>query len=366
MSATNSGEMLPPPSVADWQLLGSNELEGDRKVDVDRFKWSLAESIHDGIKVLDIDSLYHRVSDKEKAISQQMLKAVTERAGSNFYVSPEYGWLAGAGYSAFHVRRVSGAETSAHGVFFGVLHDPDNMSKGVSVAIKPCDTKPETAVADWVNNSLIHKQDDRTYEPIGFILDGYGMGYSITKFKKEGFDTLDSTTWNNVLAYEEDPAYSGQREVLTSVAEALASLHKNHIYHGDPQFKNIVVDITGDVYFIDWESAAIYTNAPEPAQMTHKMEHDLKVLFRSVAMPEDKAGVGLLDIFTDNIKWSLFKKYIFDPYMEAYMPGGLSGVGTGEGSDFMVIADIEENLRSYIVGGEIYASYSRTRHNNHK
>ncbi len=358
MPKVESGTGLDSPPASGWGVLFSREMGElglDQRTRVETFLGTLAEGISQGFKIVDPTELGYAVTDSEKPINSQLAKAVEQRVGENVCLSPDFKWLARAGFSAFHVRRTPGAETSAHKVFFGVLHDPKDMSRGISVAVKPCEEKPKKAVMDWLNNTLIHEVDDRTYEPVGYVMTSE-RGYSITKFKGEGFDTLDSTSWENVLLYEEDPDYEGQREALTSIASALAVNHRDHAFHGDPQFKNIVLDITGDVYFIDWESAAFYDEAPQQSVLVHKMAHDLKVLFASMAMPENHHGVGALSIFKPPAQWHHFKKYIFTPYMEAYLQGD-----DADGQRFMTVATVEQQIEDYIVNGELYKSYSRAR-----
>ena len=356
----NKAESLatPPMSIPNWQLLGSNELVGERGDQVNRFRDSLKQAINAGVEVVNIDDLAPSVTQPDKPIELQLLKAVEKRSNGELCLSPDYGWLATAGFTAFHARRTFGAETSAHGVFFGVVHDPNDSSKGITVAVKPCIKKPETAYQDWLNNHLARKIDDRCYEPVGFIVDG-GRGYSITKFKRDGFDTLDSTTWDNVLTIEGDPEYKTQIEVISSVAVALAELHKNNIFHGDAQFKNIVLDVTGEVYLIDWESATFFARPPEDGVLQHKISHDMKVLFRSMAMPVNKMGVGLISNFKHPMQWEYFKQYVFDPYMEAYLDGA-----DENDPRFGIIAEVEEQVEEYILTGAIYESFKRQRSHN--
>lgn len=358
MSKAESSIGLYSPPADEWDVLFSREmgeLGPDQRNRVEAFRETLTEGMTKGFKIVDPDDLSYAVTDNEKPVNSQLAKAVEERVGENVCLSPDFQWLARAGFSAFHVRRTPGAETSAHKVFFGVLHDPKDVTRGISVAVKPCEEKPKKAVMDWLNNELIHQADERTYEPVGYILTPE-RGYSITKFKGEGFDTLDSTSWENVLLYEDDPDYEGQREALKSVATTLATNHREYAFHGDPQFKNIVLDITGEVYLIDWESAAFYDEAPKQSVLVHKMAHDLKVLFASMAMPEKHHGVGVLSIFKHPAQWHHFKKYIFTPYMETYLQGD-----NAEGQRFMTVATVEQQMEDYIVNGELYKSYSRSR-----
>jgi tRNA A-37 threonylcarbamoyl transferase component Bud32 len=346
----------PPPSIANLQVLGSHELDGQlgesQHARVDKFRSVLEQAVANGYRVVDLSRLEADIPDDAKPTNHQLVKLVQEQTGG-VVLSPEYKGLRRSGYSDFHIIRTPGAESSAHQVFFGVLHKPGNTAGGLSVAVKPCETNPNKAITDWVNGSLIRRTDPRAYAPVGFVV-GDQVGYSITHFKPEGFDTLESTSWSRVLRDMEDNRFDGQRQLLRFVAESLANIHGDNVFHGDPQFKNIVLDPTGEVYFIDWESADFYAHDPNQQTLTNKMTHDLKVLFCSMATPESAHGVGLLDGFTTLVQWSYFKEHFLDSYIEQYLKGA-----NPEERQFEAVAQVEADMQQYILDGELYKSHAR-------
>lgn len=347
---------LPEREVFAWELLGSRELEITHRNQLLDFREAYHDAIRENSKVIDIEDRMHILDHPTKSIDQQLVKDIAGRSEGKLCLSPEYQWLQGAGFSSFNVIRSSRAETSAHQVFFGVMHDPDDETRGLPVAVKPCEDKAMTACQDWLNGSLAKREGERTFKPVGFILHD-NRGYSLTELESE-VETLDSTEWDRVLLEEHNPAYEGQRELIGGVAVSLAELHRKNVFHGDPQFKNIALDITGEVFLIDWESATFYEKSPKFQEMHHKLMHDLKVVFRSMALPEDRTGVGLLSPFTHKIQWQLFRQYFFDTYMESY----LEGVKADE-VQVDLAGELEESLREYIENGEIYRSFSRARTN---
>jgi tRNA A-37 threonylcarbamoyl transferase component Bud32 len=243
--------------------------------------------------------------------------------GDNLYLSEDYAWLRDGGPYDVSVIRTAKAETSAHGVFFVALEDPES-GNALPVAIKPCSVKdadspknPDKAYIDWLNNQMIGQAGRQHFSPVGFLIEG-DKTFSISELKTD-VETLENSDWRQVLVDENDPQYEGQRAVLPEVGRAMADIHADGIIHGDPQFKNIAIEPNGQVYFVDWESATFLGGAADEELKTKQMAHDLKVLIRSVGCNEQEMGVGLLSGFSPHLQWEYFKKYIFDPYMETIL-----------------------------------------------
>lgn len=349
----SEGDHLTPLGSLDW--MGSAELDQSERELVSEFRAALQESLVIGTKVLDIDTRMHLVDNPNKAIDQQLLPDVEKKGSAgHFVLSPEYAWLEGAGLSNFRIMRSGRAETSAHQVFFGALQADGDEDRGLLVAIKPCVERSSTACNDWLNAQLARRAGERSFSPVGYMLHE-GRGYSITELDR-GVETLDNSEWQQVMLDEGNPNFAGQVELLGDIAVRLAGLHKKNIFHEDPQFKNIALDISGEMFFIDWESSTFFQENTEPSTIQHKMEHDLKVLFGSMARSVEDNGVGLFSIFHHPIQWQLFKKYTFDPYMETYLNDE-----DEDGFKFETIAEVEATLQEYIESGAIYESLKRHR-----
>jgi hypothetical protein len=359
-ASPNLGEQLVE-EVPEWEILGSHEQKGDHGDMVSRFRKDFREAFSNGTSIINIDDLTHNIKSPEKSIEMQLAKSVDSRADGRLYLSPEYRWLEGAGYTHFHARRTSGPKTSSHGVFFGVIHEkPDDVTNAIAVAIKPCVDKPLTAIEDWVGNSLARKVDDRSYEPIGFFTSNE-IAYSITRFDPEGFDTLEKIPWVNAARYEGEPEYTEQQEILKKIGTSLANLHDNNVFHGDPQFKNIVHDISGETYFIDWESAKFYQETPPENIVVSKTEHDLRVLFGSMARSIHDNGVGLLEKKTPSAQWAAFRTFIFEPYEEAYIHELTNDFEKEQERRLDVLGEVEERMKDYVLNQGLRRSLASNR-----
>ena len=137
-----------PIGSFEWEILGSQELEPAHKDRLYRFREALYNA-QENMNVFDIERIETAVTDPKKSINSQMLEGIayhTAKADDRFWLSPEFKWLKMAGLSAFDVIRSARAETSAHQVFFGLLHEGKGQDgKHIPVAIKPCTTKPMAA-----------------------------------------------------------------------------------------------------------------------------------------------------------------------------------------------------------------------------
>lgn len=355
MTAPNSEQHnLAAFGSLDW--MGSSELGQPERELVGGFRDALQDGLAVGSSVVDIEGSTPRINPASgKSIDQQLLPKIEEIGqDGRFVLSPDFAWLGSNEFSKFRILRSGRAETSAHQVFFGAIQSVEDESRGVLVAVKPCIERDSTACNDWLNAHLARKAGERNFNPVGFLLHG-GRGYSITELDR-GVETLDNSEWQQVLLDEQNPAYAGQIEVLGDVAKHLAQLHQKQIFHEDPQFKNIALDISGEMFLIDWESSTFFEGDINPEVLRHKIEHDLKVLFGSMARSVQDNGVGLLHVFKHPIQWQLFKKYIFDPYIETYLEGE-----DESGMRFGVVADVEESLQTYIETGALYESLKRHR-----
>ena len=339
-----------------WETVPSGELEEVPHGRLQEFRQDLEYIQESGSLVIRAEAFAEHIQ-ATKPINIQMIGNIHRQVaggGRQLYLSPDFGWLGKDVVSRFSVVRTAGAETSAHGVFFGLLAGEEG-EWALPVAIKPFRKKPAKAYADWLNNSLIAQTDKNHFEPVGFMI-GEKINYSITELK-QGAETLDNSDWTTALLDENDPEYTGQRALLKKVGAELGDFNARRIFHGDLQFKNIVIDVAGNVFFIDWESSSFHGDqAPEEVLMK-KSAHDLLVLFGSMARSEADKGVGLLHSFTPWMQWQHFKEYIFDPYMDKFLE-----VSDDEYA-FDRLAAVEETVRDYILGSGLKASLSRMRHN---
>lgn len=337
-----------------WESIPSEELGEASQGQLQEFRQDLESSQEAGALIIRPELFAEDITD-EKPVNTQLIRNIDKMVNQGtgrLYLSPEFAWLGDSEITRFSVVRTAGAETSAHGVFFGLLSNSEG-DRVLPVAIKPCRTKPAKAYADWLNNSLIAQTGQDHFTPVGFMI-GAETNYSITELK-QGAETLDNSEWGAVLMDEQNPAYQGQRALLKKLGGVLSVLHANNIFHNDPQFKNLVNDVAGHVFLIDWESSSFYSdNAPQEVLVT-KAAHDLRVLFGSMARSKEDKGVGLLSGLGPWMQWQHFKEYIFNPYMDAYL-----AARPGEAS-FNRLAEVEELTRDYILGNGLKTSLRRIR-----
>src|SRR5581483_580582 len=115
------------PAAQEWDILGSHELEPQQKDRLYAFRSALHE-VQGRMRVWDTSGWQEVATDPAKSIETQLIHDFGERAhrsGTQMWLSPEYSGLAMSGLSHFNVLRSARAETSAHQVFFGILHDGD-------------------------------------------------------------------------------------------------------------------------------------------------------------------------------------------------------------------------------------------------
>jgi hypothetical protein len=331
--------------IGEWQTVPSFELEENSRYQLHDFRASLSRASDACYRILteewfDLEmsiDLDHPDKPANKLIAQD-IKEQLRHTGNEFYTTQEFRWLEDASLTHFDVIRSAKAETSAHGVFFGIMTNKET-GESLAVAVKPCVQKPEKAYLDWLNNGLIARTERKHFAPVGFIYDS-DRAYSMTLLQK-GVETLDNTDWRYVLMDPESPSYIGQREQLTDIGIELAGLHEERIFHGDPQFKNIAIDPTGETYFIDWEAAKFFGKNATADVLRKKAAHDLEVLYYSMAAPVTHNGVGLLAPYDRRLQWAHFNNFILTPYLERRMEMD------DRPANIEVLNEIESQIKEY-------------------
>ena len=239
-----------------------------------------------------------------------------------FYLVPELAEFASEGISGFTPYTSRSGNSSYHGVFFGEIHFADGSS--ISVAVKPHDIEEdnnytaneESCLNDYFANLAAKELGFESLKPVGLILDYEGTQYSITKLE-EDLDTLDMLDWTDF--YKEGFKNYGMREHWYKSALYAANLHQNgDSYHGDMAARNIAINSSGHVFFIDWEKGNI-TNQPS-MDVEERFGHswvDLKGLLLSMARPADLRHNPGIGIFKHSANWwEDFKDLFFKDYKE--------------------------------------------------
>lgn len=205
------------------------------------------------------------------------------------------------------------------------------------------------AIKELVNCSLVKDRGHDTVTPICAITDG-NKSYFLSLYRPDVV-SLDQDVWNDIstLNPREEEAVT---ERLQRIGELLASYHEDAISHQDPQMKNFSELADGEIIGFDWESAKIFKDMRlvNPDTILTVASHDLEAVFSSLARNRSENGVGLLENLSGNARWHVFKKLVFDHYLEHWVQK-ISRVQDQDFSDQMitVLGDIEEKIKKYII-----------------
>lgn len=259
------------------------------------------------------------------------------------------------------LARTSGAETSAHQVFFARL---TGYTGDIRVAVKPHASGTERAITEWANTLIARKLGFGAFSIVGFIRTESG-GYLLSP-RRDDVESLDNMEWTSGL--------TGSREgydmlsYLPRLGSLMARLQSKGGYHCDPQLKNFVIDQEDSLDYIDWE-AAKFLGAIDWASISYEEEEthlnaatrDLKILFGSLARGVDRHGVGLLDGLTYPAQLAYFKEYILNPYLEERLTILDERSEANVDRAILHLTQIELKMEEYILSGELYKTLSRNR-----
>jgi len=314
--------------------------------------------------LLDFDGIEGEAG-RSKSITQECVSLVEERITSHpserLYTGSQTDREALAGKTqSFRVDRTSGAESSAHQVFFGGL---TGNTGTVNVAIKPMDRRG-ALMAEWVNLHLVRRRGFETFRPMGMMLTNEG-GFLLTE-RRDKVESMDNADWASTITHRQ--SHEAMLDDLRKVGPVLAGLHDAGIFHGDAQLKNVVMDQKGGIYFIDWEAATI-VEPPIWGELTEiqsgevgiKTEKDLKALFGSLLRARSDGGVGMLNGLTPDTQFSIFRELVLTPYLEERLTLLEKGTHVAPEELLLQLGEVEERIENYIKAGELYKTLARTR-----
>lgn len=153
-----------------------------------------------------------------------------------------------------------GAGDSQHGVVFGDLTATvDGDAWRHPVAIKPFKLEPEKAAHE--HDALLQAQARgfETFQPLALAKDG-DTAYLVTQYRDDvmTFDNIDWSISPNNAAYAADVTPH-----LHFIADAMAAMHAQGIFHNDAQPKNFATTDTSKPMVMDLEDATIAANEAE-------------------------------------------------------------------------------------------------------
>jgi serine/threonine protein kinase len=339
------------------------------------FQEALNNSFETTPVVINFDTIFDTV-ESDPAVGKTITVDCLERVNRSSESAAQFSrtrWFVGSdelaaeltGIQALRVSRTSIGETSAHGVFFGVIEGP---SRKIRVAIKPFRSQADKPKCEWVNTNLATKNGLSTFRVLGFIF-GNDASYMVTE-RQDGVESMDNANWSVALANPE--ANQAMLDDLRKIGPMVARLHEKGIFHGDLQMKNCVVTERGDVHCIDWESTifvspeAVYDESDLNHELTgNKAIHDLVALFASLARTTEFQGVGLLSSLTPAAQLSYFSEMVLTPYLETRLDLALNKELSSDTSETVqaVLTKIQEHIEDYIMSEKLKDSMARLRIN---
>jgi len=201
-----------------------------------------------------------------------------------------------------------GNTDSAHDVFFAGTNDADKKKRS-SFACKRFrrGDKAERELSAMHEAAL---RGFNTLQPAGSgIYDVAGVGSVLVTNKLPRVATMNQLGWAD--------SFPGQREYngkvakpLQRIARFVGGMHKNGVYHGDLQLKNIAVDAKDQFLLFDLEDAEFYDESSDEFIVTGKFADDIEKMIYSMV---DR---GFLWDMRDDVFIEEVTSKVIEPYLE--------------------------------------------------
>jgi hypothetical protein len=220
---------------------------------------------------------------------------------------------------------------SAHQVGIGMLYGykrkagpngipvTDTSKRGniMSVAMKPF-RDMDKAANEYMGYQILRSIGIETFDPVGIFPSNDGeTSVVITKYRSD-LKGLDQDTWlvgRRVTSQEDIKTHELNTKTVKEIAEVLAILHSNGVFHPDGQIKNYAITENGQVGVIDTENLTVVDDDFELAS-AHAWR-DIQKLMRSLikSTKEDGTyGVGMLAGMSNETLRNCFEELFLDPY----------------------------------------------------
>ncbi|MCA9331314.1 hypothetical protein KC968_00060 [Candidatus Saccharibacteria bacterium] len=219
------------------------------------------------------------------------------------------------------------SQRSAHGVSFGRFvarapHARKGLRTLVDVAVKPFDDAP-TALNEMHGYHVLDELGVETFQPVGIFPAQHGDHFIAMSRTRRDMQSLDRDTW--VVGRRVNSAATAETaerntQTIIEIAETMAYIHANGVFHPDGQIKNWSVTADGTVGVIDTENLTQVeigsVDAPELAW------YDISKLVKSLILEnqdeEDKMfGVGMLAGMAIGQVRENIQELIVAPYVDA-------------------------------------------------
>jgi hypothetical protein len=160
-------------------------------------------------------------------------------------------------FEAYPAKTIE-SRRSAHGVSFGRFLGWRNgkLKTTLNVAIKPFDD-PETALHEMYGYRTLQGLDIETFDPVAVFPASVGSHYVMMTETRKDLQSLDRDIWipgRRVISEETAAIAERNATTVAEIAETMAFMHANGVFHPDGQIKNWAVTTEGTIGVIDTEN----------------------------------------------------------------------------------------------------------------
>lgn len=214
---------------------------------------------------------------------------------------------------------------SAHEVAFGrLMGHNSNVQRETArfgVAMKPFN-RPQDALHEVYGYMLLNQLGVQTFQPIGVFPAKKGSHYIALSEDRKDLMSLDRDEWvvgRNVENVDQAETAARNNKTVTEIAQTLAYLHSNGVFHPDGQIKNFAITYDGKVGVIDTENLR-YTSTDNFSNPISAWG-DIEKLVHSLVVPNGESdkifGVGMLSNMPFGEVRRSVQELVVDPYISA-------------------------------------------------
>lgn len=218
-------------------------------------------------------------------------------------------------------------ERSAHEVAFGRVmghnHNVGAETARYSVAMKPFN-RAQDALHEMYGYMLLKQLGVQTFQPIGVFPAQKGSHCIVLSENRKDLMSLDRDEWvagRDVSTIDQAETAARNNTTVTEIAQTLAFLHSNGVFHPDGQIKNFAITYDGQVGVIDTENLRCTSldDCSNPSSAWEDIEKLVHSLVASGGDSDKIFGVGMLSGMSSGEVRRSTQELIIDPYLTAVL-----------------------------------------------
>lgn len=218
-------------------------------------------------------------------------------------------------------------DRSAHEVAFGRImgHNPNVRSETArfSVAMKPFN-RARDALHEMYGYMLLKELGVETFQPIGVFPAKKGSHCIVLSENRKDLMSLDRDEWvigRDVSTVDQAETAVRNNKTVTEIAQTLAFLHSNGVFHPDGQIKNFAITYDGQIGVIDTENlkSSEVGDSSNPGLAWDDIEKLVHSLVASGGDSDKIFGVGMLSSMTLGEVRRSAQELVIDPYVDAVL-----------------------------------------------